>query len=54
MGGQPILGDNYGAGILDRVKECYKYILLSSLTIGILATIVFITYPQIIIGILYP
>ncbi len=51
LGGQPILGYNYGAGKMDRVKECYKYILLSSLTIGILATIVFITYPQIIIGI---
>ncbi len=51
LGGQPILGYNYGAGKMDRVRECYKYILLSSLTIGILATIVFVTYPQIIIGI---
>lgn len=51
LGGQPILGYNYGAKKMDRVKECYKYILLSSLTVGILATIVFIACPQIIIGI---
>lgn len=51
LGGQPILGYNYGAGKMDRVKECYKYILFSSLTVGILATIVFIAYPQMIIGI---
>ena len=51
LGGQPILGYNYGAKKMDRVKECYKYILLSSLTVGILATIIFIACPQIIIGI---
>lgn len=51
LGGQPILGYNYGAKRMDRVKECYKYILFSSLTVGILATIVFIVYPQGIIGI---
>ena len=51
LGGQPILGYNYGAGKMDRVRECYKYILLSSLTIGILSTIVFVLYPQAIIGI---
>ena len=51
LGGQPILGYNYGARKMERVKECYKYILLSSLTVGILATIVFVAYPQIIIGI---
>ncbi len=51
LGGQPILGYNYGATKMNRVKECYKYILLSSLTVGVLATLVFVTYPQIIIGI---
>ena len=51
LGGQPILGYNYGAKKMKRVKECYKYILLSSLTVGILSTIIFVTYPQIIIGI---
>ena len=51
LGGQPILGYNYGAKKMDRVKECYKYILFSSLTVGILATILFIAYPQGIIGI---
>lgn len=51
LGGQPILGYNYGAGKTDRVRECYKYIFISSMTVGILAAIVFITYPQMIIGI---
>lgn len=51
LGGQPILGYNYGAAKMDRVKECYRYILLSSLAVGVVATLVFVTYPQIIIGI---
>ena len=51
LGGQPILGYNYGAKKMERVKQCYKYILVSSLTVGILSTFVFIAYPQMIIGI---
>lgn len=51
LGGQPILGYNYGAKKMARVKQCYKYILLSSLMVGILTTLVFVSYPQIIIGI---
>ncbi|MCI5774316.1 MAG: MATE family efflux transporter [Erysipelotrichaceae bacterium] len=51
LGGQPILGYNYGARKMDRVRQCYKYILVSSLTVGIISTLIFILYPQIIIGI---
>ncbi|WP_461811732.1 MATE family efflux transporter [Faecalimonas sp.] len=51
LGGQPILGYNFGAKKMDRVKQCYKKIVVSSLTVGILATLIFICYPQIIIGI---
>lgn len=51
LGGQPILGYNYGAKKMDRVRECYKYILVSSLTVGILATIIFIACPEVIINI---
>ena len=36
---------------MDRVKECYRKIVFSSLTVGILSTLLFIFYPQMIIGI---
>lgn len=49
LGGQPILGYNYGAKKLDRVKQTYRYILISSLSIGILATIIFELWPEKII-----
>lgn len=51
LGGQPILGYNYGAKKMDRVRECYKYIFISSLTVGVLSTLVFIFCPEVIIGI---
>ena len=51
LGGQPILGYNFGAGKMDRVKLCYRKILFSSLTVGIVSALIFIFCPQIIIGI---
>lgn len=51
LGGQPILGYNYGAKQIDRVKECYRYILFSTLTVGILASLIFVIYPEVVIGI---
>ena len=51
LGGQPILGYNYGAKKMDRVRQTYRLILISSLTVGIISTFIFIFYPQIIIGI---
>ena len=50
LGGQPILGFNYGARKLDRVRSCYRMILVSSLSVGIIATAVFVFCPQIVIG----
>ena len=51
LGGQPIFGYNYGANRLDRVKETYKIVLISSLTVGILATLLFQIKPELIINI---
>ena len=51
LGGQPILGYNYGAQKMERVKECYRKIVFFSLAVGIISTLLFIFYPQIIIGI---
>ena len=51
LGGQPILGYNYGAGLMDRVRECYKLILKYTLIVGITASLIFLIYPQAIISI---
>ena len=51
LGGQPILGYNYGAKKLDRVRQAYRAILISSLTVGVAATLIFLFCPQPIIGI---
>ena len=50
LGGQPILGYNYGAQKFNRVKEAYRLIVTASLTIGSLAALIFIFYPQLIIA----
>ncbi len=51
LGGQPILGYNYGAKKMDRVKEAYRLILLSSLSVGLVATAIFEFCPELVIGI---
>ena len=51
LGGQPLLGYNYGAKKYDRVKKLYLYILCSSLVVGLLATGAFELVPEYIIGI---
>lgn len=51
LGGQPIVGYNYGAGRMDRVKETYKLILGGTLIVGIAATLLFQLRPQLVIGI---
>jgi putative MATE family efflux protein len=51
LGGQPIFGYNYGAKKFDRVKQTYKVVLISTLIIGIVATLIFQLSPQIIINI---
>lgn len=50
LGGQPILGYNYGARKLDRVKETFRIVLISSIVIGLTATVLFEFCPQWIIG----
>ncbi len=51
LGAQPILGYNYGAKKIERVKETFKKVALASFIIGILSTILFEINPSIIIRI---
>lgn len=50
LGGQPIFGYNYGAGKLDRVRQTYRIVLLSSITVGLAATLIFQLWPEIVIN----
>ena len=50
-GGQPILGYNYGAKKYDRVKQAFKYIMFTTLIVGVVATILFEACPQYILAI---
>ena len=49
LGAQPILGYNYGAKKLDRVKEVFKKVVLLSIVVGIISTFIFELCPEIII-----
>ncbi len=49
VGGQPIIGYNYGAKKYKRVLKTYKYIFISNIIIGLIATILFEFTPDIII-----
>ena len=51
LGSQPILGYNYGAQKMGRVRECYRLTLIASLIVGAAATVVFEFFPEIIINI---
>ena len=51
LGGQPIFGYNYGAGKMDRVKNTYKIVLISTLIVGFIATLIFQLKPELIINI---
>ncbi|MDE7263964.1 MAG: MATE family efflux transporter [Anaeroplasmataceae bacterium] len=46
LGGQPIIGYNYGAGKKDRVKKTYLLMLFSSLIIGLVATLLIELFPE--------
>lgn len=50
LGGQPILGYNYGAGKMDRVRETYRLLFTSCLAVGLISTLIFEFRPQLIIG----
>ena len=50
LGGQPIFGFNYGAGKLDRVRQTYRIVLLSSITVGLVSTLIFQFWPELVIN----
>ena len=49
LGAQPVLGYNYGAKKMDRVKEAYKLMAFYGLLIGFACTLLFVFAPQIVI-----
>lgn len=51
IGSQPILGYNYGARKLDRVKKTLKTVLMLSSIVSIVAFILFQTIPEILISV---
>lgn len=50
LGGQPIFGYNYGAGRMDRVRQTYRIVLLCSLTVGLISTLIFQLWPELVIN----
>lgn len=50
LGGQPIFGYNYGAEKWDRVRKTYRMVLISSITVGLVATLIFMLCPDVIIN----
>lgn len=46
VGGQPIVGYNYGSGNFARVRKTYRLILLSNVVVGAVATLLFELFPQ--------
>ena len=51
IGTQPIIGFNYGAGNLDRVKETLRKVLTINFVVGIIFNLIFILFPEKIAGI---
>lgn len=50
-GSQPIIGFNYGAGNVTRVKKIFKYMLLAEGCVGLVSMICFEFFPMQIIGV---
>ena len=50
VGGQPIVGYNYGAGRYARVRETYRQILISVSIVGVISMLLFELCPQSIIA----
>ncbi len=50
VGGQPIIGFNYGAKKYKRVLETYKLIIISNIIIGIISMLLFEFVPQFIVS----
>lgn len=51
LGAQPILGYNYGAKNIGRVKETFKKVVIISTIVGVVSTIIFELCPSVIISI---
>lgn len=51
IGAQPIIGFNYGAGNLKRVKETLKKVLMINFGVGIIFNLIFVLFPRQIAGI---
>lgn len=51
IGAQPIIGFNYGAGNLTRVKETLRKVLMINFAVGIIFNLIFILFPHQIAGI---
>lgn len=51
LGGQPILGYNYGAGKLERVRQAYGIVLRATLITTLAATLIFQLWPEAVVGI---
>lgn len=51
LGGQPILGYNYGAGNYARVRQTYRLILTVTVVVGVAATLLFQLWPQGVVAI---
>ena len=50
VGGQPIVGYNYGAGHYDRVRETCRTMLLANFIVGLVALTLFEACPQVIVS----
>ncbi len=51
VGAQPILGYNIGAKKVERVKETFKKVVILTTIVGIISTIIFLLFPELIISI---
>ena len=49
LGAQPILGYNIGARKIKRVKETFKLVLISTIMVGLVSSIIFEFFPQVVI-----
>ena len=50
LGCQPIISYNMGAKRYDRVRELYKKIMLLTVSVGLVFTVIFELFPDLIIG----
>lgn len=51
VGAQPILGYNYGAEKYDRVKETFRIAMIGAIAVGVISTIIFEFFPDLVIGV---